>query len=125
MLLLELGIFLTFATAYVTSCLVFEEKSEPWESAEEVVKWQEADGNHEKPVSAFDQVRRLFGAYKLEGKVWFVNPLRMALWRCNFCLSFWIALVLTVPALLVAGYSIWLVPLMVLAVAGAAQVAMK
>jgi hypothetical protein len=124
MLLLELSVLLVFACAYITKALVFDIEGGPiglWSTPDEVVKWQTADDAFERPVNFFDRVRYIFGVYKIEKNMWFVNPLRMAVFECSFCLSFWISVVLTVPALLVFGYPLWLAPLMVFAVAGAAQ----
>lgn len=48
---------------------------------------------HTQPVALFDWARRLFGAYRISDRIWFVRGGSLGeVWRCPKCLGFWTAL---------------------------------
>lgn len=57
---------------------------------------------HYQPVSLFDRIRRVFGAYKIEGGRWIVLEGGAAdRFTCAYCLSFWTAFLFSVPFTLI------------------------
>lgn len=88
-------IFLVFAAAYLVRVLLFDGSNGPFPCLNaEVVDGAEVVGH----PTLFDWVRRLCGCYQVlktdQGETWYVNPLRMQVWRCPKCLGFWVSLVL-------------------------------
>lgn len=126
MLLIEFILCATFACAYLTQALRFDGSSGPWPSHTLVVRVNHVEDRPiDRPVDLFDRFRRLFGAYIVNDNVWTVNPLRIPVWECGFCLSFWVSLIICVPYLAVFMYPLWLFPLVVLMVAQASQLVMR
>lgn len=48
-----------------------------------------------RPAGLFDLIRGLFGAYRrIDDRVYAPRPVLGDVWRCRWCLSFWISLML-------------------------------
>ncbi|APU89039.1 hypothetical protein Rctr85_010 [Virus Rctr85] len=110
---------------YASLVLLFQEKEShfgPWPSRlrrviwaklakpDSASDWTDSYTEYTQPVTLFDWVRRLFGAYAVQRvsddpveEVWYVKDERMEVWTCPVCLSFWLSLVPTVFYKLVGG----------------------
>lgn len=93
-------LFLVWLTAaYLTRVLLFDGSIGPFERGNiTIIDGTEVVGHPD----LFDFVRRLFGAYKVvrdgEHVFWYVNDVRMTLWRCPKCLGFWISIIVNIAA---------------------------
>lgn len=94
-----------FAVAYVVRILLYApETTQPFLSKREIVRDGLDNGageTSEHLVGLFDRFRRLFGAYRVEDvgndvKIWHTT-IRMDLWRCPKCLSFWASFFVSAP----------------------------
>ncbi len=100
----EIVLLLGLATAYVTKCLVLEEKHShigPFLLKDTFILFPES--GHIQEAALFDLIRRVFGAYELSDEsndfqtVWAVHPHRSERFTCPFCLSFWTAALFSIP----------------------------
>lgn len=110
-------IMVSVAVYYVTDVLLLvtsEFDKGPFESKTKKVVWVRVmlvDGDvihrqrDERPVNAWDWVRRAFGLYEVfkedDEELWYVLKDRSPLWECPHCLGFWIGLL---PSLIIVGY---------------------
>lgn len=89
-----------FSLAYLVRVLLFDGSTQPFENKVNYVEDGVGNGAGTYPVGLFDRFRRCFGAYKVEDangvKVW-KPTVRMDLWRCPKCLSFWVSFVASAP----------------------------
>lgn len=126
--LLELFLIMAVATTYITNVMLLERKTShfgPFPSTKKFLFFHvdyDDDGAelemHLQPVTLFDWLRRLFGAYSIKGDTWNVRDGALSeVWTCPKCLSFWMALI---PAVALAALtSTWfLIPFYVPALAG-------
>lgn len=100
--------------AYIVRVLLFDESTGPWESTVAVVYDRVDDGLYRYSVSLWDRVRRLFGAYRVEDTenglhIWHTT-VRIALWKCPKCLSFWVTFLVSGPFIFIAHSPFWLFP---------------
>lgn len=128
---LTLFVIMAMAVTYATHILLLERKTShfgPFPSKSRFVVFHtdfDEDGTeiarHAQPVALFDRIRRLFGAYSIQGLQWNVRDGALSeVWTCPKCLSFWIALL---PALILAVYGVpFLFPFYVLALAGVSSI---
>lgn len=98
--MIEAFVASVFAVAYCVRVLLFDGSIQPFQNLKNYVLDGANDGAGTYPVGLFDHVRRLFGAYKIEDangiEVW-KTTVRMDLWRCPKCLSFWVSFVASAP----------------------------
>lgn len=92
------ALLLGIPAAYLIQVLLLVEREShegPFRSEEKRVRFPDSD--HTQQVALFDWVRRLFGAYIVDGNYWTVHPVRSQRWTCSVCLSFWTAFVFSIP----------------------------
>lgn len=89
------------AAAYITKILLFDtEKIEshygPFLDTSRIVRFPD----HVRPVTLFDWIRRPFGVYHIQGKVWLVDEKlnrKIDRWTCPYCLTPYIATLMAIP----------------------------
>lgn len=94
-------ILLCAAVAYVVRILLLDGTVGPFQSKTDFVVDGATDGASADPVDLWDQVRRLFGVYRVEDtgndiRLWHTT-VRADLWRCPKCLSFWVTFLASAP----------------------------
>lgn len=103
---LEIILLLGLAAGYITKSLVLEEKDThvgPFQLKATFISFP--DTGHIQQACLFDIIRFMFGAYyKAEEqnefqRVYEVHPIRSERFTCPFCLSFWVALFFSIPAM--------------------------
>lgn len=101
---IEIVLLLSLACAYVTKCLVLEEKDThvgPFKLKSTFILFPQT--GHIQEAALFDRIRYLGGAYYTEKvrddfqTTWNVDPESSQRFTCPFCLSFWIALLFSIP----------------------------
>lgn len=99
------------ADAYLVRILLFDDSTQPFESEKKVVRNSYGlSGPDTHLVGFFDQVRRGFGAYRIEEgeneiEYWYTT-VRIQLWQCPKCLSFWLTFLFSGPFIVYTG--VWL-----------------
>lgn len=100
----EIILLLGLAAAYVTKCLVLEEKHShvgPFQIKNTFILFPES--GHLQEAALFDRIRKLFGVYEKADEstdfqtVWAVHPVKSERFTCPFCLSFWTAALFSIP----------------------------
>lgn len=86
------------SVAYLTRVFLFDGSTGPFESNTKVVV---EDGTYEGFVDLWDRVRQIFGVYRVEdagnGIENWHTTIRVELWKCPKCLSFWVSFLASVP----------------------------
>jgi len=85
--MLEIILYI-LSVSYLTHIFLLSNEIGPFEYGRGMIL---IDGSAEfRPINAFDRIRRIFGAFSVSGDIW--EESENALFRCPYCLSFWINL---------------------------------
>lgn len=113
------SLFLGFPCAYLVGAFLLKRKSShegPFATPLKVVYFEaEQWGDDQLPahtqrVALFDWIRRFFGVYRVEGRVWKVrDDWRSEVWTCPFCLSFWMAFLFSLPIVWLYRLPWWMI----------------
>ena len=103
---LLLSFALGVPAAYVLRSLILERTTShegPFKSNHLRVVFPEVEDlpEHSQAVAFFDYIRLLFGVYKRSGKYWIVQYGQAERFTCPFCLSFWVAYLFSIPAVII------------------------
>jgi hypothetical protein len=89
--------------SYIVECFLLQEKDDhegPFKSKNTLIYFPES--GHTQRACLFDYIRALFGVYDKSSvdNVWKVRAEQSERFTCPFCLSFWVAFLFSVPAVL-------------------------
>lgn len=101
---LVFALFLGLPCAYLLRCLHLREVDSHEGPAKDMRRVVLFASGHVQQVCLWDWIRRLFGAYRVEGYTWNVEEHRAEVWTCTHCLSLWCALPFAAYLLLVEPF---------------------
>ena len=95
------GLLMGIPSAYIVHVMILKPKIShegPFPIKRRVIFLFDEGLEHSQKAALFDVIRRIFGAYHVTENGWIVKTNALGeVWSCPTCLSFWAALLFSIP----------------------------